>query len=284
MSLSSGSCGNCYFLSLEENGVHTAGIIIDAGVSPRHMKKELGIKGYSMDSFSGVLITHAHMDHVKGLGSLCKHYQKPVFSSPDICRELCNYCLTRDWVPQCKQNLSYSDWNTIVPDKIYAKYFVVPHDARPQTVGYGLVIGGHKFVIMTDIGRMTEEALAYARNADTVVIESNYDNEMLQNGPYTAELKARVCGGHGHLSNKECGEAIAQFWHPGLKDIFLCHRSDNNNTRELAYEASCRALGSIGFIPSEPRSAVFTRMDGTAERMVKLHILPRRETSTLFLL
>ena len=132
---------------------------------------------------------------------------------------------------------------------------------------------------------MTEEALAFASYADTVVIESNYDKEMLLKGPYPYDLKARVCGGHGHLSNKECAEAISRFWHVGLRDIFLCHRSDNNNTRQLAYDCSRQGLESIGFTASEPGSAVFTKTDGEGkEHIVKLHVLPRRETSTLFLL
>lgn len=280
-SLSSGSCGNCYFLSLEEEGQHVAGVVIDAGVSLRKMKKELAARGYSLDSFSAILVTHDHMDHIRHLGSYCKHLQKPVFATPVLHRALAGHSFTRDWIVGCCKELSADGWNTIVPDKIFAKYFVVPHDAT-QTVGYALWLGDYKFVIMTDIGEMTSEAIAFAGNADTVVIESNYDMGMLLTGSYTYELKMRICKGCGHLCNDKCAEAIKQFCNPGLKHIFLCHLSENNNTPELAYRASGAALESMGYTPSYERSGVFIRNDNG--HTVTLQTLPRQTASTLYVL
>ena len=147
------------------------------------------------------------------------------------------------------------------------RYFVVPHDAT-QTVGYAIEADGHKFVIMTDVGRMTDEAVEYARQADTVVVESNYDMDMLMSGPYTYELKMRIVQGCGHLSNDECASAIRRFWHPGLRNIFLCHLSENNNTHELAYKCSLEALESLGV------------KKGT----VALRCLPRQTPSQMFTL
>jgi phosphoribosyl 1,2-cyclic phosphodiesterase len=125
------------------------------------------------------------------------------------------------------------------------RYFVVPHDAT-QTVGYAISVQDRMFVIMTDIGRMTDEAVDFALQADTVVVESNYDMDMLMSGPYTHELKMRIVQGCGHLSNDECASAIRRFWHGGLRNIFLCHLSENNNTRELAYECASEALKGLG--------------------------------------
>jgi phosphoribosyl 1,2-cyclic phosphodiesterase len=123
-------------------------------------------------------------------------------------------------------------------------HFVVPHDAT-QTVGYFIEWKDVKFFLMTDAGRVTEEALEYASKADTVVFESNYDTGMLFGGPYPHDLKMRICKGNGHLSNDECAEAMRRIWHPGLKNIFLCHLSENNNTPELAFEATADVLRSI---------------------------------------
>ena len=262
-SLSSGSCGNCYFLSLEEDGQHTAGVVIDAGVSLRRMKKELAVKGYSYDSFSAILVTHDHLDHIRHLGAYCKHLCKPVYTTPVLHRALQRHTFTADWIDSCQRDLKDDGWNIIVKDKIFVKYFIVPHDAT-QTVGYALWIGGYKFVIMTDIGEMTPEALAYARNADTVVIESNYDIGMLMTGPYPYDLKMRICKGAGHLSNDKCAEAVRQFMHDGLKYIFLCHLSENNNTPELAYSATREVIGE--------------------DSGVSLRTLPRQTASPLFIL
>lgn len=278
-SFSSGSCGNCYFLSLVEDGVHTAGVLIDAGVSLRKLKKELTANGYGLDSFDSVLVTHDHLDHIRNLASYCQKLGKNVWASPVLHRALAHHSFTRGYIDGYRKELDGSDWNAIVPDKIFAKYFVVPHDAS-ETAGFALWIGGYKFVIMTDIGEMTPEALAYARNADTVVIESNYDMGMLMNGPYPEDLKMRICKGCGHLSNDKCADSIRQFWHKGLKQIFLCHLSENNNTPEHAFRSAATALESLGFRATYDNSPLFEMGDET----LTLRALPRQTPSPLFTL
>jgi len=262
-SFSSGSCGNCYFLGLEEEGKVSAGVLIDAGVSLRRLKQEMESCGLGMDSFSDILVTHDHLDHIRGLGSYCKKLKRPVWGTSELLHALSHHTFTLDHIGAVKKTLSPDGWNEIVPGKIKAKYFIVPHDAS-QTVGYGIMVGDYPFVIMTDIGAMTSEALTYAANAKTVVIESNYDMDMLMGGPYTYDLKMRICKGHGHLSNDECADAIKKFWHSGMNHIFLCHLSENNNTPKLAFDCAAAALKEIG-----------------AED-VRLHALPRRTPSDIF--
>lgn len=262
-SFSSGSCGNCYFLGLEEDGAVSAGVLIDAGVSLRRLKTVLESSGMGLDSFSDILVTHDHLDHIRALGSYCKRLRKPVWGTPVLLDALSHHTFTLDHIAAVRKSLSDEGWNEIVPGKIKVKYFVVPHDAT-QTVGYGILVGDYPFVIMTDVGAMTDEALTFAANARTVVIESNYDVDMLMSGPYTHELKMRICQGHGHLSNDECAAAIKCFWHEGLDHIFLCHLSENNNTPKLAYSSASAALEEIG-----------------AEN-VRLHTLPRRTPSDIF--
>lgn len=243
MSLSSGSCGNCYFLHFVDNDGVRHGLVIDAGVSMRRLKQGLLHVGMDMDSFSSVLVTHDHMDHIRHLGSFCKRLRRPVFATDVLHRALSHHTVVGSHIVDCRKFLAEGEWNEI--DGFKVRYFVVPHDAT-QTVGYAILAGGHKFVIMTDLGRMTQEALDFACQADTVVVESNYDMDMLISGPYTHELKMRICQGNGHLSNDECAEAIRKFWHKGLRNIFLCHLSENNNTPELAYRCAREALDSIG--------------------------------------
>jgi len=263
-SFSSGSCGNCYFLGIFNDGpagegTHCeAGILIDAGVSPRRLKKLLQEEGMSFDDFSAMLITHDHLDHIRSLGSYCKYLQKPVWTTPTLIKALSGHFMTGTWLGGVKRKLD-EGWNDIVPGRIKARAFEVPHDAT-QTVGYAIMLDDYRFVIMTDVGAVPAEALDYARQADTVVIESNYDLEMLRHGPYPKDLQDRICQGHGHLSNAECAAAISIFAHDGLKNIFLCHLSEHNNTPELA-------LGTTR--PSVPEG-------------IRLEALPRQTPSELF--
>ena len=260
MSLSSGSCGNCYYL-----GTENGGIIIDAGVSLRRLKKVLQEYDLTYDSFSAVLVTHDHLDHIRHLGSFCKRLNKPVYTTETIHGALAKHTFTAPTISPCRRVLAEGEWNEVAGMKV--RSFVVPHDAT-QTVGYAIEADGYKFVIMTDVGRMTDEAVALAKEADTVVVESNYDMDMLMGGPYTYELKMRIVQGCGHLSNDECASAIKRFWHPGLRNIFLCHLSENNNTHELAYQCSLQALREIG----------------VEKGTVALRCLPRQYPSQMFTL
>ncbi len=260
MSFSSGSCGNCYYFGDGKNGV-----VIDAGVSLRRFKKALEENGLSFDSFGAVLVTHDHLDHIRHLGSFCKKLCKPVYATSELHNALARHTFTSAHIASCRQVLPASGGKTLCGMEV--RHFVVPHDAT-QTVGYAIDYDGYRFVIMTDLGRMTDEAVSYASRADTVVLESNYDMDMLMSGPYTYDLKMRIVQGNGHLSNDECASAIKRFWHPGLKNIFLCHLSENNNTPDLAYRCSSGALAEIGVKKGE----------------VSLRCLPRTYPSALFTL
>lgn len=239
ISFSSGSCGNCYLLLGPSSG-----IMIDAGVGIRRVKKEMEAIGLGLDSISAILVTHDHGDHIRSLGSFCKRITPPVWTSERIHQALGYHPFTRDWVGACRQVLEPGVWNPVTPD-FDVRYFVVPHDAT-QCVGYAIRQGDELFVLMTDLGHVTPEAMKWASLAQTVVVESNYDIEMLMGGSYPQELKNRISHGIGHLSNDACARAICQFMHPDLRNIFLCHLSGNNNTPELAYNSALAALESIG--------------------------------------
>ena len=258
MSLSSGSCGNCYYL-----GTENGGILIDAGVSLRRLKKALQEYNLTTDSFSAVLVTHDHLDHIRHLGSFCKRLSKPVYTAEAIHNALARHTFTAPTIGPCRRILAEGEWNEVADMKV--RYFIVPHDAT-QTVGYAIKVGDRMFVIMTDIGRMTDEAVEFARQADTVVVESNYDMDMLMSGPYTYELKMRIVQGCGHLSNDECASAIKRFWHQDLRNIFLCHLSENNNTHDLAYRSAAAALREIG----------------VQKGIISLRCLPRQYPSQMF--
>ena len=163
MSLSSGSCGNCYYL-----GTENGGIVIDAGVSLRRLKRVLQEYDLTFDSFSAILVTHDHLDHIRHLGSFCKRLGMPVYTTETIHGALARHTFTAPTIAPCRRILEEGEWNEVAGMKV--RYFVVPHDAT-QTVGYAIEVEGHRFVIMTDVGRMTDEAVEFASEADTVVVE-----------------------------------------------------------------------------------------------------------------
>lgn len=254
MSFTSGSCGNCYYFGDGEDG-----LLIDAGISLRRLKRILEENNLSFDSFSAILVTHDHLDHIRHLGAFCKRLSKPVYASETLHNALASHTFTRDHIGACRRVLASDQWNKI--GKYDVHYFVVPHDAT-QTVGYAIESEGERFVIMTDIGRMTDEAVEFSLSASNLVIESNYDIDMLLGGPYTHELKMRIIQGCGHLSNDECASALRRIVHKGLKNVFLCHLSENNNTPELAHKCVSKALSdypetSLRCLPRRYPSALF---------------------------
>ena len=239
VSFSSGSCGNCYLLLGPSSG-----IMIDAGVGIRRVKKELEALKLSYDNISAILVTHDHGDHIRSLGSFCKRLTVPVWTTEKIHEALAYHPFTRDWVGPCRQVLEPGVWNPVTAD-FDVRFFVVPHDAT-QCVGYVIRCEEELFVLMTDLGHVTGESMRWASEARTVVVESNYDLDMLMGGNYPQVLKNRISQGIGHLSNDACADAICHFMHEGLRNIFLCHLSGNNNTPELAYKSAASALESIG--------------------------------------
>jgi len=143
---------------------------------------------------------------------------------------------------------------------------VVPHDAT-ETVGYYIDFFGETFTFLTDLGAPTEDAVKYAKIANNLIVESNYDVDMLLTGTYTKELKMRIMQDHGHLSNEQTASLIRRAYHKELKNIYLCHLSQNNNTPDLAYGYAEDALHTLGL---------------KVKSDVMLHCLPRCQPSSKF--
>lgn len=243
MSFTSGSCGNCYYLGTEtKDGKQAEGILIDAGASMRRVKRIMQDNKLALDKVHGILVTHDHLDHIRFLGTFCKYLRPKVYATKKLHGALATHSFTKDHIAGCRSVLADNQWNKVGSFEV--RYFVVPHDAT-QTVGYAVRHDGHLFVLMTDLEHVTPEAMELAKQADTVVIESNYDYDMLINGPYPPELKERILN-EGHLCNRDTADAIKEFYHPELKNLFLCHLSGNNNTPDIAYKNALAALEEVG--------------------------------------
>lgn len=278
-SLSSGSCGNCYLLGVRSAGKVEGCVMIDAGVSRRSVLREMRLEHLGLGDVSGILLTHDHWDHVRGLASFNRYDHLPVYATEELHAALSRRGCELGDPGSVRRTLRPGERTAIVPGLIEAECFIVPHDAT-QTVGYAISVAGHEFVLITDCGRITEDALRHAAAADTLVIESNYDEDMLAHGSYPPELQDRIRGGHGHTSNAECAEALRRVWHEGLRNVFLCHLSEHNNTPDKAFRSAADALYEAGLSASVDDPSLFTR-DGAS---VKLAPLPRGASSPMFTL
>lgn len=244
ISFGSGSSGNCYYLATA-----TDGMIIDIGVGIRTLKKHCKEYGIHLSSVHRVLITHDHADHIKSVGSFSYEYKVPVYATPLVHKGIDhNYCITRKVSDEMKKKLELN--MPVQLGDFTVEAFPVPHDAS-ENVGYEIKAEGVTFVIMTDAGSMTDDMKERISRADYLVIEANHDVEMLKNGPYPEYLKKRILSGSGHLSNDDCGKALAENMSEHLKHVWLCHLSEENNHPELARKTVETILKSYGIIPGK---------------------------------
>ena len=221
LSLASGSSGNCYFLGNDEYG-----ILIDAGIGIKSIKKGLKDNGLAFENIIALFITHDHADHIKSAGVIGEKYYIPVYSTEDIHVGMNkNYSMTEK-IYSSKKLIQKQE--TLNLRELNITAFEVPHDGS-DNVGYSIEYKGIKFVFATDLGHIPEAVAQYLSEANYLVLEANYDDEMLQNGRYSPYLKQRVSGDIGHMSNHDTAEYIATNYHDRLKFVFLCHLSQHNN-------------------------------------------------------
>jgi phosphoribosyl 1,2-cyclic phosphodiesterase len=235
-SLSSGSSGNCYYIGNEFHG-----ILIDAGISASSIRKFLKDRNISIQTIMGVLITHNHIDHIRGLEVLTRKSHLPAFTTLNIWESILTpqMKISRD----CIRHIPLQQKFHLAGFDIEA--FPVFHDA-PETVGFHICAGDKKITIATDLGHICQTAAPYLKEANLLVIESNYDEEMLVNGGYPHYLKKRIQSDHGHLGNLQTSVFLADIINDNLSHICLAHLSKNNNTPEIALQTLHQTFAAKG--------------------------------------
>ena len=231
-SLYSGSSGNCLLAQTSNTK-----ILIDAGESAKKITSALSSMDIDPTKIDAILVTHEHLDHVKGLGTFSKKYNIPVFAN------------TKTWEAMPEQSYKISEKNIhkftleenfeIGDIKIHP--FKIPHDAA-NPCGFNLMYKNDKISIATDIGHMTSNIIHKLEDSSFVLLESNYDPEVLKCSSYPYLLKKRIAGPNGHLPNSEAGKTISYLMSYGLKEVMLGHLSKENNFPELAYKTVVEEL------------------------------------------
>jgi len=228
ISFGSGSSGNCYYLS---DG--TDALFIDAGVGIRRLKRYFRDAALPQSTVRGLLITHDHADHIKSASYLASDFDVQVFAT-----EAVHAGMQRN--TNVAQKVNAARRVEIVPEQTFrlgtfeVTAFELPHDSN-ENMGYEIrCAGGEVFTVMTDVGAVTENVTRHIQRANFLVMETNYDPQMLTMGPYPEFLKERIRGGRGHMSNTLAANTLATYFHKNLYHVFLCHLSAENNHPELA--------------------------------------------------
>lgn len=268
MSFGSGSSGNCSYI-----GTPDSGLIIDAGVDNHRVTDGLQRAGIDMASIHGIVLTHDHADHVRYAYALLRHNKhmklyctlrtlEGILRRHNLSRRIRDY-----HSPIFKEHdYKFGDL-TLIP-------FETSHDGT-DNAGFCIRFQNTTFVIVTDTGVITERSAHYLNQANVMVIESNYDDQMLEKGRYPVYLKSRIRSDKGHMDNADTARFLAQVYKPSLTHIFLCHLSEDNNTPETALATSMNALRTVGVNPA-PSPATVT--PGT----VWISALPRHEVTDLY--
>ncbi len=251
-SLSSGSSGNCYYL-----GNEFSGILIDAGISAGAISKFLKGLNIPMEQIMGILVTHNHSDHIKGLRVLTRRHHIPVFTTETVWRNVMMLSSQKDIPNDCIRKISPLKQFHLAGFDIEA--FPVSHDV-PETLGFHICCGQRHITIVTDLGHICNTAAKFIQAADFLVIEANYDEEMLTNGGYPQFLKDRIRSNNGHLDNMQTASFLADTIHADLSHICLAHLSKNNNTPEQALLAVHKTLSAKGInLNIKPKISVLKR-------------------------
>lgn len=234
--LSSGSSGNAHYAAGGGSRV-----LIDAGLSGKSIEAALHSVGVNPENLDGILVTHEHIDHVRGVGVLARRFGTPVYANAATWDAMCGLIGS---VPKEQRRVFVTGREFSVGD-IEVSPFSISHDAA-EPVGFCLQSAGKKVALVTDLGHTTPEILERVADADILLIESNHDIDMLKRGGYPPETKKRILSNHGHLSNEACAQALVTLASRGLRRALLGHLSHDNNLPELAMKANVGALSRAG--------------------------------------
>lgn len=274
ISFGSGSSGNCSYI-----GDSQGGLLIDAGVDPEHVWDTLRRHCIGPEKVRGICLTHDHSDHVRYVYAIVrKNPHIGIYCTPKVLNGMLRrHSLSRRIKDY--HRLIYKEFPfTLGNFEVTA--FEVSHDGT-DNAGYFITHGDHTFAVATDLGCITDRVDYYMRRARYIMIESNYDADMLANGPYPIHLRGRIAAPNGHMDNVATAAFLRDIYTPQLTHVFLCHLSKDNNTPETALRVNTRALADAGVTvvdrPVVPGA-------GDSARVVRLVALPRYDASPMYTL
>lgn len=239
--LASGSTGNAIYVETE-----THSFLVDAGLSGKQMENLFNQIERSPKQLNGILVTHEHSDHIKGVGILARKYKLPIYANEKTWKAMEHLIgeipLDQKFVFPMETVQSFGGLDI--------ESFGVSHDAV-EPMFYIFHYGGKKLAIITDTGYVSDRMIGTIKNADYFIFESNHDVEMLRMGKYPWNIKRRILSDVGHVSNEDAALAMSECIGDRTKGIYLAHLSKDNNMKELARMSVSQILEEKGFIIGE---------------------------------
>ena len=240
-SLYSGSSGNSLFIETENTK-----ILVDAGESAKKITEALSLINVDIKDIDAILVTHEHQDHIKGLGTLSKKYQIPVYANSK----------TWDSMPEQSVKIASENQKKFNENECFEikdmkiSPFSTPHDAA-SPCGFNISNNSQKISIATDLGHPTSEVIHSLEDSSFILLEANYDPNILKYSNYPYLLKQRISGPNGHLANQDASKIISYLSNNGaLTNVMLGHLSKENNFPELAYKTVIDQLIDDKLTPS----------------------------------
>ena len=230
-SIASGSSGNCIYV-----GSDNSHLLIDTGISKKRIEEGLNKLEIKGDELDGILITHEHSDHIKGLGVFSRKYEIPIYATPGTIAGI-KESSSLGKMPEGLLHPIKAD-HPFQLGELDVHPFAISHDANEPS-GYRIEQDGKSVAVATDLGKYDDYTVENLQNLDALLLEANHDIRMLQVGRYPYYLKQRILGERGHLSNENAGRLLCRLLHDNMKAIFLGHLSRENNYEDLAYETVC---------------------------------------------
>ncbi|MGC8657554.1 MAG: MBL fold metallo-hydrolase [Desulfomonilaceae bacterium] len=228
--LASGSSGNSYLVRNRESS-----FLIDAGLSGKQITERLDSAGVDPSSLKAILVSHAHIDHIKGIGVLSRKFKIPVFINEKT------FAVAEKTLGKLYRRETFKTGKMFEFAGFKIHPFSVPHDCA-DPVGFRIANGATRFGIATDLGIVTGLVRNLLTGLNAVILESNHDPLMLRDGPYPWELKQRVRSRLGHLSNDQSAQLLESIVSDELRVVILAHMSETNNTEELAEQCARESL------------------------------------------
>ncbi|AFM43501.1 metal-dependent hydrolase, beta-lactamase superfamily I [Desulfosporosinus acidiphilus SJ4] len=262
--LASGSSGNAILVG--EGHRH---LLVDCGISGKSLLANLSQIDIAGSEIEGIIVTHEHIDHIRGVGILARKLNIPIYATAGLWKAMSHSLgkLAENQRREISTSFSCAGLDVLL--------YPTSHDSRES---YGLKIvrppkdgKSHLVVgIATDSGRITEGMQKHLRGCDGLVVEANYDEERLHNGPYPAYLKRRISGHYGHLENSQMAEGLTEWIQENTQRIVLAHLSEENNTPEIALSTVLDILSAAKVSQKCPE--------------VKVHVAPRHTPHELIIL